>query len=464
MKKLVAFVMAMAITAMAFGQMENIIYPGVEPVQDSQDRTGWIGGAEEYDFYFKLEEGTRYCMRLPAAGELPAGNLAVTKVAFRWQPTANGLTFDPNFRILIYAGGNGDWIDPESFPDTVSKTPDMTVQGTLLHTQTYYCPEIGWQTVELTRSVGIPANQEVWIAIEALGNSCCLVCPDLDNQHPEWYGQHLVYKYIAPDNPTEETPVGYYWAATTFIHPQTGKTITGKFALRVLIDDGQEYVNTNDWDADIYSLETAPSQTSIDYIYIDQFMMEDSLYLFPGLWNNGPDSSISDGRVRFYIENTEIVYADAALSALVPTIVIGSGQGWTLDIWGGLLKFSDMEEMGLSFPFDVCFTFEPEGFDPNLSNNRACVQVTDVDPTPDGLSESANTLSVSPNPANTSIKVENAAGSRITVYNIAGQEVLSVASAEANETLNVSDLKAGLYIVRVTNGNEVSTAKVSIVR
>ena len=50
MKKLVAFVMAMAITAMAFGQMENIIYPGVEPVQDSQDRTGWIGGAEEYDF------------------------------------------------------------------------------------------------------------------------------------------------------------------------------------------------------------------------------------------------------------------------------------------------------------------------------------------------------------------------------------------------------------------------------
>ena len=73
-------------------------------------------------------------------------------------------------------------------------------------------------------------------------------------------------------------------------------------------------------------------------------------------------------------------------------------------------------------------------------------------------------MSVSPNPANTFIKVENAAGSRITVYNIAGQEVLSVASAEANETLNVSDLKAGIYIVRVANGNEVSTAKVSIVR
>ena len=60
--------------------------------------------------------------------------------------------------------------------------------------------------------------------------------------------------------------------------------------------------------------------------------------------------------------------------------------------------------------------------------------------------------------------MENAAGSMITGYNVAGQEVLSVTSAEANETLNVSNLKAGLYIVRVANGNEVSTAKVSIVR
>ena len=41
---------------------------------------------------------------------------------------------------------------------------------------------------------------------------------------------------------------------------------------------------------------------------------------------------------------------------------------------------------------------------------------------------------------------------------------MSVKNAEANETLNVSNLNAGLYIVRVVIGNEVSTAKVSIVR
>ena len=464
MKKLFALLIAMAVASMAYGQIVKELYPLEQPIQDTQDRTGWIGGGDNYDYYNKLEEGERYGMRLPAAGELPAGNLSVTKVAFRWQPTANGLTFDPNFRILIFAGGNGDWIDPEECPTNVSKTADMTVQGTLLYTQTYYCQESGWQTVEMNNPVALPADQEVWIAIEALGNTCCIVCPDMDAQHPEWWGQHLRYAYVSPDNPTEENPVGYYWAVAAFKNNETGAIIPGKFGLRVLIDDGGEYVNTNDWNADIYSLETASSQTSIDYIYIDQFMMEDSLYLYPALWNDGPDANVSDGRVRLYVENTEIVYEDTVLSALVPTINIGSGQGWTLDIWGGLLKFSDMEELGLTFPFYVCFSFEPEGFDPNLSNNQACVQVTDVDPNPEGISESANTLSVSPNPANTFIKVENAAGSRITVYNIAGQEVLSVASAEANETLNVSDLKAGIYIVRVANGNEVSTAKVSIVR
>ena len=41
---------------------------------------------------------------------------------------------------------------------------------------------------------------------------------------------------------------------------------------------------------------------------------------------------------------------------------------------------------------------------------------------------------------------------------------MSLTSSKANETLNVSNLNAGLYIVRVVNGNEVSTAKVSIVR
>ena len=80
------------------------------------------------------------------------------------------------------------------------------------------------------------------------------------------------------------------------------------------------------------------------------------------------------------------------------------------------------------------------------------------------MKKNNNTLNVTPNPASTTLTVENAAGAQIFAYNIAGQEVMSLTSSKANETLNVSNLNAGLYIVRVVNGNEVSTAKVSIVR
>ena len=41
---------------------------------------------------------------------------------------------------------------------------------------------------------------------------------------------------------------------------------------------------------------------------------------------------------------------------------------------------------------------------------------------------------------------------------------MSVENAKADETLNVSNLNTGLYIVRVVNGDKVSSAKVSIVR
>ena len=464
MKKLFTFLMAMVITTMVFGQFTKTYYPLDQPILATQDdRTGWIGGTDDFEYYYDMEENEKVAMRLPAAGELPSGNLIVTKVGFGWQATTPTTpTCNPNFRILIYAGGNGAWIHPETCPtDGDSYTTDTTVQGNLLYSQTYECTTGGWQTVELNDPVELPANQEIWIAVQALGTSCCWVCPDFEKQHPEWWGQHVLYKYNDPDEPTPENPTGYCWRTAAFVNPETGIRDPGKFALRVLIDNGEEYVYTNNWDADIYSPDTEESQTDITYLYVDEFMMMDSLYLSPALWNMGPDTSNEDGWLRFYVENSEVVFVDTLLSALVRDISVTSGRGWIFNWWGGLMAYEDMEELGLSFPFVVCLSFEPYGYDPNLSNNTACAQITDIDL---GVSEKSNTLNISPNPANTYIKVENAAGARITVYNIAGQEVLSVASAEANETLDVSNLNAGLYIVRVANGNEVSTAKVSIVR
>ena len=452
--------MAMIVTALVFGQNDNIVYPIDQPEQDSPNRTGWVGGTDSYNYYFILQEGQKYAMRLPAAGELPAGDdLTITQVGFRWQSSADGNNFDPHFRILIYAGGNGDWIQPGQ---SVSKTMDTTVQGTLLYSQDYEAQEYGWQLVKLNRAVAIPENMEIWIAVQALGRSCCHVCPDFEKSHPEWWGQHLIFGY-------SEDPVGYYWRTAAFKRAEEER-VPGRFALMALVDNGEDYVNTVDWDVDMYSLETAEEQKNITYLYVDPFMMQDKLYLAPALWNLGPDDNSFDGLVQLYVDNPRIYFVNKNLSEIKSNYrEIGPGFGWVFDDFGALMEFSAMERYGLTFPFYVCMTYESYGRDPNPSNNQACVKISDKetdepeDPN-DGISEKSNTLVISPNPASTYIKVKNAAGSQISVYSIAGQEVLSVASAEANETLNVGNLAAGLYTVRVVKGNEVSIAKVSIVR
>ena len=480
MRKLFTFVMAMVITAMAFGQMENLLYPGVIPVQDSQDdRTGWIGGIDNYNTLFSMTAGKRICMRLPACGALPAGNLSVTKVAFRWQPTngqpensPNIVYYDRRVRILIYAGCNSEWIGEGQ---NVYRTTDTTVQGTLLYAQDYECiaegwnsgDMVGWQTVTMNSPVAIPSNQEIWIAVEALGTNAILIAPDFDKQHPDWWGQHLIFGH---NDSTDE------WLWTTVGFPGGNETIiTGKFGLRVLIDNEEPYTNTTDWSIGVCSLETLETNTYITRLYVDQYMLEDSLYLYPDIINWGPDQNTADGRLRMYVPGTDVVLYDKRFSQLAPEGVEGFGintevsYGWLVSWLNGLMAYSDMERLGLTFPFYVCCTFETDGYDPIPSNNTVYVKITDreTDDEDPGVlinSNELNTLNISPNPANTHIKVENAAGSQITVYNIAGQEVMSVASAEANETLNVSNLNAGLYIVRVANGNEVSTAKFSIVR
>ena len=75
-----------------------------------------------------------------------------------------------------------------------------------------------------------------------------------------------------------------------------------------------------------------------------------------------------------------------------------------------------------------------------------------------------NGVNVFPNPANNVINVENAAGSQISLFNITGQEVLSIEVANANAAINVADLAEGIYVVRVNNNGKVATSKISIVR
>lgn len=73
-------------------------------------------------------------------------------------------------------------------------------------------------------------------------------------------------------------------------------------------------------------------------------------------------------------------------------------------------------------------------------------------------------VSIYPNPANTEIHVDNADGATIEVYNLMGQNVMTVENANKFNTVNVEALAAGTYIVKVINNKQVKTQKINIVK
>ncbi|MDR1757576.1 MAG: T9SS type A sorting domain-containing protein [Bacteroidales bacterium] len=83
----------------------------------------------------------------------------------------------------------------------------------------------------------------------------------------------------------------------------------------------------------------------------------------------------------------------------------------------------------------------------------------------DGVKEhSSMNVTVSPNPATDQIKVklDGTATANIQLFNLMGQEVMATQARGTESTLNVSNLNKGMYLLRVSQNNEVYTAKVLV--
>lgn len=84
------------------------------------------------------------------------------------------------------------------------------------------------------------------------------------------------------------------------------------------------------------------------------------------------------------------------------------------------------------------------------------------------IATSDNNLSVYPNPASTTLNVKLGSVSdkaTVTVYNAIGQIVIAAQEVTDNSTaINVSTLAKGVYILKVSNGKEVSNTKFVIER
>jgi parallel beta-helix repeat protein len=69
-----------------------------------------------------------------------------------------------------------------------------------------------------------------------------------------------------------------------------------------------------------------------------------------------------------------------------------------------------------------------------------------------------------PNPANTFINITNAKDSRIEIYNIAGSKVISCDIEAYDDIVNIGELSAGSYYIKIYKNNMIYTQKLSIIK
>lgn len=75
-----------------------------------------------------------------------------------------------------------------------------------------------------------------------------------------------------------------------------------------------------------------------------------------------------------------------------------------------------------------------------------------------------NKYSIYPNPASEILNINNVSNSQIEIYNIVGSLVYSAKSLTETTSVDVSSFTPGTYIIKVTNGTEVTTNKFNVVR
>lgn len=73
-------------------------------------------------------------------------------------------------------------------------------------------------------------------------------------------------------------------------------------------------------------------------------------------------------------------------------------------------------------------------------------------------------VSIYPNPASTAIFVKNAENADIQVFDVLGKLILSQNNIPMDAQLNVSQLQAGTYFMKIQKGNSVSTKKFLVVK
>ena len=181
--------------------------------------------------------------------------------------------------------------------------------------------------------------------------------------------------------------------------------------------------------------------------------------------NNGPDELAAGDSLLMDVAVQGLTLASGGYSqaALSSQGMLTVGTPWIAQL--GLFDAATMQQYAQFFPdeFDLCITMRlKNATDTDPSNNQGCVTVHRGDVGIENIV--AGEINVYPNPATDVIYVANAEGAQVSVFDMNGRMVNSVESASANQAIDASSLAKGMYIVRIVDGQNVTTKKVSVVR
>ena len=203
-------------------------------------------------------------------------------------------------------------------------------------------------------------------------------------------------------------------------------------------------------------------QNPITDLYIS---LDENLSVNIPVVNNGPDELAAGDSLLMDVSVQGLTVASGGYSyaQMSQQNLLTVGTPWIAQL--GLFDAATMQQYAQFFPdeFELCVTLRlKNATDTDPSNNQGCVTVHRGEVGVENIV--AGEINVYPNPASDAINVANAEGAQVSVFDMNGRMVANVESASANQTIDASVLAKGMYIVRIVDGQNVTTKKVSVVR
>ena len=165
------------------------------------------------------------------------------------------------------------------------------------------------------------------------------------------------------------------------------------------------------------------------------------------------DKSISDIKNIKTNPSGDLIFEDNSLVDNIAFGLIGfsGAQNYTVEIPAN----KDISNYDTVFFFCLQFNQYWDSSSYNSFTNASCAVLSTND------INSLNKTSIYPNPTQHQFKVSNLNGttSSIRVYNMLGEQIIYT---EKENTVNVSDLKPGSYIVKISNNGKTKTEKLII--